>query len=64
VRGWVYTVTAVTIAALAVAVAVWGQYTRRERVQGFLSSAAGAAIVVDAMAKMPKAIAGLSQRLR
>jgi membrane fusion protein len=48
VRGWVYTVVAVGVAAMIVAVAVWGQYTRRERVQGFLSSAVGAAVV-----KMP-----------
>ena len=45
VRMWVFTATACAIAALAVAVAVWGQYTRRERVQGFLSSAVGAAEV-------------------
>ncbi len=45
VRMWVYTATACTIAVLAVAVAVWGQYTRRERVQGYLTSAVGAADV-------------------
>ncbi|HEY0253427.1 MAG TPA: hypothetical protein VGC41_17960, partial [Kofleriaceae bacterium] len=45
VRMWVFTVTACGIAALAVAVAVWGQYTRRERVQGYLSSVVGAAVV-------------------
>ena len=45
VRGWVYTATAVIVAGLVVAVAVWGQYTRRERVQGYLSSATGAALV-------------------
>ena len=45
VRMWVYTATACAIAVLAVAVAVWGQYTRRERVQGYLSSAVGAAEV-------------------
>lgn len=45
VRMWVYTMTACGIAALAVAVAVWGQYTRRERVQGYLSSVVGAAVV-------------------
>jgi membrane fusion protein len=50
VRGWVYTATAVFIAALVIAIAVWGQYTRRERVQGYLSSSTGAAVVktVDA----------------
>ncbi len=45
VRMWVFTATACTIALIAVAVAVWGQYTRRERVQGYLSSAVGAADV-------------------
>ena len=45
VRLWVYTATAGAIAVLVVAVAVWGQYTRRERVQGVLSSAVGAALV-------------------
>ena len=49
VQGWVYTVVAVGIAATVVAIAVWGQYTRRERVQGFLSNAVGAAVV-----KMPE----------
>jgi len=45
VRMWVYTATACAIALLAIAVAVWGQYTRRERVQGYLASAVGAADV-------------------
>ncbi len=45
VRMWVYTATACAIAVLAIGVAVWGQYTRRERVQGYLSSAVGAAEV-------------------
>lgn len=45
VRMWVYTATACTIALLAIAVAVWGQYTRRERVQGYLASAVGSAEV-------------------
>lgn len=38
---WVFTIAAVLIAAAVIAVAVWGQYTRRERVPGFLASAAG-----------------------
>ena len=42
---WVYTATTCFVAAIVVAVAVWGQYTRRERVQGYLSSAVGAATV-------------------
>ena len=45
VKLWVYTVMAVAIAAIVIAVAVWGQYTRRERVQGYLASAVGAALV-------------------
>lgn len=45
VKLWVYTVTAIAIAAIVVAVAVWGQYTRRERVQGYLASAVGAALI-------------------
>jgi len=45
VRLWVYTTTACAIAALVVTVAIWGQYTRRERVQGVLSNAIGAAAV-------------------
>lgn len=45
VKLWVFTVMAVAIAAIVIAVAVWGQYTRRERVQGYLASAVGAALV-------------------
>ncbi len=45
VKLWVYTVMAIAIAAIVIAVAVWGQYTRRERVQGYLASAVGAALV-------------------
>lgn len=45
VQLWVYTTVACAIAAIVVAVALWGQYTRRERVQGVLSSAVGAALV-------------------
>lgn len=45
VRMWVYTVMALVIAAIVVAVAIWGQYTRRERVQGYLTSATGTAVV-------------------
>ena len=45
VRLWVYTALACAIAVITIAVAVWGQYTRRERVQGFLASAVGAAEV-------------------
>lgn len=45
VRLWVYTTVACVIAAIVVAVAIWGQYTRRERVQGYLTSVAGVATV-------------------
>lgn len=43
VRLWVFTLLTVIIAAILIAVAVWGQYTRRERVQGYLASEIGAA---------------------
>ena len=39
---WAFTVAAVAIAAAVIAIAVWGQYTRRERVTGYLASVAGA----------------------
>ena len=50
VRLWVFTLLAAIIAAIVIAVALWGQYTRRERVQGYLASEVGAAplMVTDA----------------
>lgn len=42
---WVFTLLAAIVAALIIVVGVWGQYTRRERVEGFLASDAGAARV-------------------
>ncbi len=45
---WVFTLLATLIAALIIVVGVWGQYTRRERVEGFLSSDVGAARVTFA----------------
>ena len=42
---WVLTLLAVGAAVLMIAVAIWGQYTRRERVEGFLASDIGAARV-------------------
>ncbi len=45
VRGWTYTIVALFVAAVVIAVGVWGQYTRRERVQGYVTSASGAATV-------------------
>src|SRR5258708_18486501 len=46
VPGWVFTLLAAGIAFLLIAVAVWGQYTRRERVEGFLALDTGAARVL------------------
>jgi membrane fusion protein len=46
VPAWVFTLLAAGTAALIIAVAVWGQYTRRERVEGYLALDAGAARVL------------------
>ncbi|QJR15101.1 HlyD family efflux transporter periplasmic adaptor subunit [Usitatibacter palustris] len=43
---WVFTALAVGIAILLVSVALWGQYQRRERVDGFLALDQGAARVL------------------
>ena len=43
---WVFTLLASGIALLLIAVAVWGQYTRRERVEGYLALDTGAARVM------------------
>ena len=40
---WAMTLLAVGAAALMITVAIWGQYTRRERVEGFLQLDVGAA---------------------
>jgi membrane fusion protein len=45
---WLMTALAAGCAALMIAVAVWGQYTRRERVEGFLQLEVGAARVTFA----------------
>ena len=42
---WVMTLLAVGAAGLMISVAIWGQYTRRERVEGFLQLDVGAAKV-------------------
>jgi membrane fusion protein len=42
---WVFTLLAAGIALLLITVAVWGQYTRRERVEGYLALDTGAARV-------------------
>ncbi len=46
VPGWVFTVLAAGVAFLLIAVALWGQYTRRERVEGYLALDTGAARVL------------------
>ena len=46
VPGWVFTLLAAGVAFLLIAVALWGQYTRRERVEGFLALDTGAARVL------------------
>lgn len=43
---WVFTTLAAGIAILLIAVAIWGQYTRRERVEGYLALDTGAARVL------------------
>jgi membrane fusion protein len=43
---WVFTLLAAGTAALLIAVALWGQYTRRERVEGYLTLDTGAARVL------------------
>ena len=43
---WVYTLLAAAIALLLLGVAIWGEYTRRERVEGHLALDVGAARVL------------------
>src|SRR5215468_12520693 len=43
---WAFTLLAAGTAALLIVVAVWGQYTRRERVEGYLALDTGAARVL------------------
>jgi membrane fusion protein len=43
---WVYTLLAASIALLLLGVAIWGEYTRRERVEGHLALDVGAARVL------------------
>ena len=43
---WVFTTLAIGAAALVIIVGVWGQYTRRERVEGYLELDTGAARVL------------------
>src|SRR5258708_37000389 len=43
---WVFTLLAAGTALLLIAVALWGQYTRRERVGGYLALDTGAARVL------------------
>jgi membrane fusion protein len=46
VPAWVFTLLATGTAVLLIIVAVWGQYTRRERVEGYLALDTGAARVL------------------
>ena len=46
VPAWVLTLLAAGTAALLIGVAIWGQYTRRERVEGYLALDTGAARVL------------------
>ena len=46
VPSWVFTMLAAGTAVLLIVVAVWGQYTRRERVEGYLALDTGAARVL------------------
>ena len=43
---WVFTLVASLVALLLISVALWGQYTRRERVEGYLALDTGAARVL------------------
>lgn len=43
---WVFTLLALAFAALIVGFMFWGEYTRRERVEGFLALAAGVAPIL------------------
>ena len=43
---WVYTLLAAGVAVVLLSVAIWGEYTRRERVEGSLALDAGAARVL------------------
>jgi len=45
VPAWVFTALAAGIAILLISVALWGQYTRRERVEGYIALDTGAARV-------------------
>ena len=45
VPAWVFTILAAGTAVLLIVVTVWGQYTRRERVEGYLALDTGAARV-------------------
>jgi len=47
---WVYTLLAAAIASVLLAVAIWGEYTRRERVEGSLALDVGDDTVVTSAA--------------
>jgi membrane fusion protein len=44
---WIYTLLALSAAALIIGFMFWGEYTRRERVEGFLALDAGAAPILS-----------------
>jgi membrane fusion protein len=46
VPAWIYTLLALAFAAMLVGFMFWGEYTRRERVEGFLALDAGAAPIL------------------
>ena len=46
VPAWIYTLLALAFAAMIVGFMFWGEYTRRERVEGFLALDAGAAPIL------------------
>jgi membrane fusion protein len=52
VRLWVFTALAAAFALLLTAFAFWGEYTRRERVEGYLALDAGAARILAPAAGM------------
>ncbi|HEX4333998.1 MAG TPA: HlyD family efflux transporter periplasmic adaptor subunit [Usitatibacter sp.] len=43
---WVFSLLAASVAVMLIAVALWGQYTRRERVEGYVALDTGAARVL------------------
>src|SRR5687767_3969564 len=64
---WVFTTLAAGIALTLIAVAVWGQYTRRERVEGYVALDTGAArvLIPDAVSLTRVSVrGGVARRVR